>query len=109
MGYRTLHKFLLSLVIFVVIAAAVGAAFILNVAVQAGLVVMLLALLWIGWELRRIANYVAECSDELDTIQARVSNIEDGVTTAGADILHAINTEATAVTAALLEIENKLD
>ena len=60
MNYQKLHCFLLVLVICVVIAAAVGIAFLFDVALQAGLVVMVLALLWIGWELHRLVGDIRE-------------------------------------------------
>jgi hypothetical protein len=48
MNYQKLRRFLLVLVICAVIAAAVGIAFLFDVALQAGLVVVVLALLWIA-------------------------------------------------------------
>lgn len=56
MNYPKLHKSLLVLASCALIAAVVGAAFFLDIAPQAGAVVIVLALLWIGWELHRIAN-----------------------------------------------------
>ena len=56
MNFRKLRRFLLVLVICAVIATAVSMAFLFDVALQAGLVVVVLALLWIAWELHRIAQ-----------------------------------------------------
>ena len=38
------------------VAAAVGAVFIFDVVLQTGVVVIALALLWIAWELHRVAS-----------------------------------------------------
>jgi hypothetical protein len=69
MNYQKLHKFLLALGFCIVIAVVVGASFIFDIAIQVGAVVLLLALLWIGWELHRIAQM---CFNFL-------SGMEDGI------------------------------
>jgi hypothetical protein len=56
MTYPQLHRFLLFVVCCAAIAAAVGSAFYFGVVLQAGVVFIVFALLWIGWELHRIAN-----------------------------------------------------
>ncbi len=56
MTYQQFHRFLLIAVCCVAIAALVLAAFYFGIVLQAGVVVVALALLWIGWELHRIAR-----------------------------------------------------
>ena len=58
MNYQRFHRFLLAFGFCATIGVAVGAAFFLDVEVQAGAVAMILALLWIGWELHRLATLV---------------------------------------------------
>jgi hypothetical protein len=92
----------------VLVALVIGVAFFLDVALQAGAVVALLALWWIGWELHRIANHTADCSDKFDAVQTGITSVEDGITMAGADIVDAINSQASDINQDILAVENKL-
>jgi hypothetical protein len=105
----------------VVVAIAVATPFIVYIGFEAGALLfgpdrwymsatamVLFALLWIGWELRRIANHAADCSDKFDAVQTGITNVEDGVTTAGTDIVDAINMQAAIIKDEILEVENKL-
>jgi hypothetical protein len=56
MNYQQFHRFLFVAVCFVAIAAAVGAAFYFGIVLQAGVVVIALALIWIGWELHSLVR-----------------------------------------------------
>lgn len=62
MATNLFDRIVLTLPWVIGLAAAIGAAFYFGVVLQAGVVVIALALLWIGWELHRIAqlavNYV---------------------------------------------------
>ena len=68
-----------------------------------------IALLWIGWELRRIAHYAAECSDELDSIKTAITDsitdVERKVSEAGTEIAKAVD----AVKQEIFEVGEKLD
>ena len=70
---------------------------------------ILAALLWIGWELRRIAHYAAECSDELDSIKTAITDsitdVGQKVSEAGTDIANRID----AVKQEIFEVGDKLD
>jgi hypothetical protein len=68
-----------------------------------------IALLWIGWELRRIAHYAAECSDELDSIKTAITDsitdVGQKIGEAGTDIANKID----AVKQEIFEVGDKLD
>ncbi len=56
MNYSKLHKSLLFIALCVVAGIVIGAAFLFDIAFQVGAVVAILALLWVGWELHRLAT-----------------------------------------------------
>ena len=56
MNYERFHAVLLVLGFCAAIGAAIAAVFFFGVALQAAGVVAILVLLWIGWELHRIAQ-----------------------------------------------------
>jgi hypothetical protein len=64
-----------------------------------------IALLWIGWELRRIAHYAAECSGELDSVQTAITDVEGKISEAGTEIANAVET----VKQGIFEVGDKLD
>jgi hypothetical protein len=76
--------------------------------IEIGILGIFLALLWIGWELHRVAHYVAECSDELDSVQTEIIDVKDEITTAGRDVVDAINSQAADIKQDILAVENKL-
>jgi hypothetical protein len=73
------------------------------------LIVIAVALLWIAWELRRIAHYAAECSGELDSIKTAITDsitdVGQKVSEAGTDIANRID----AVKQEIFEVGDKLD
>lgn len=77
--------------------------------IETGILGIFVALLWIGWELRRIARYAAECSDELDSIKTVISDsitdLERKVDESGAEIAKAVDT----VKQEIFEVGEKLD
>lgn len=75
---------------------------------EIGILGIFVALLWIGWELHRIARYVAECSGELDSVQTEIIDVKDEITTAGRDVVDAINSQAAEIEQNILAVENKL-
>lgn len=76
--------------------------------IEIGILGVFLALLWIGWELRRVARCVAECSGELDSVQTEIIDVKDEITTAGRDVVDAINSQAAEIKQDILAVENKL-
>ena len=120
-------KYLITAV--VVVAIAVATPFIVYIGFEAGTLLfgpdrwymsatamVLFALLWIGWELRRIAKYAAECADEIDSMQTEVTDrittigtdVVDAITTAGTDIVNTINSQAAEIDKSIWAVENKL-
>ncbi len=63
MTYPQFHKFLLFAVCCAAIAAVVWAAFYFGVVLQAGVVLIAFALLWIGWELHQIAILIRDFTE----------------------------------------------
>jgi len=69
--------------------------------IELALLGILLGLLWIGWELHRIAN-------KFDAIQTGLTSVEDSVTTAGTNIANVIDMQAASIKDEIAEIGNKL-
>jgi hypothetical protein len=79
MTYQQFHRFLIIAVCCGAVVAAVGAASYFGIVLPAGVVIIAIALLWIGWELHRIAqlavNYMRGYEDG---IRQRMEEIESG-------------------------------
>jgi hypothetical protein len=56
MTYQQLHRLMLVVACCAGITGAVWTAFFFGVVLQAGIVVVVMELLWIGWELHRVAS-----------------------------------------------------
>jgi hypothetical protein len=56
MTYQQFHQLLIVIACCVLVLAVVGTLFYFGIVLQAGVAVIAIALLWIGWELHRIAQ-----------------------------------------------------
>jgi hypothetical protein len=76
--------------------------------IEIGILGIFVALLWVGWELHRVAHYIAGCSVALGSVQTEIIDVNDEITIAGRDVVDAINSQAAEIKQDILAVENKL-